>query len=185
MTIMLFSLDTTGLLRFDRPASDETQPRLVAMACAMFNSKWEQKGYFEFITKPDGVASQAEAKSIHGVTERERELYGVDHLFLMAAFMRFVRLSGEVATFNMPFAAKMLEIEFDRLKALNTDWIRGGLKRTCIRDEAGARWNNGKPMNIQAAHEAATGIAYAKPAKDKHVKDVRAAARIVMELRRK
>lgn len=181
---MLFSLDTTGLILFDRPASDPMQPRLVAMAAGLYNVRWEQKGYFELITKPEGMISSAGARSVHGVTERERELYGVDYRFVMAGFMRFVRQAKEVATFNMPFAKAMLDVEFDRLQADKSDWTRGGLKRTCLKDEAGARWNSGKAMNIQQAHEIATGIAYEKPQKDKHAKDVRAALRIMQALRR-
>lgn len=185
MTIAVFAIDTTGLYRFDKAGGDDQQPRIVAMAGALFNNKWRQKTSFDLITKSDGSISAAGAKDVHGVSERERALYGVDSLFMLAGFMRYVRLADEVCIFNMKFGRAVLESEMIRLKANYEDWTRGGLKKTCIGIESAARWNDGKHWNISAAHAAATGIAYDPPADDRHIHNLRAAVRILIETRQK
>ena len=185
MTITVVAISTTGLVRHDRGPSDPAQPRLVAMSAALYSPKWEEKASFSYVTKPESAVSSAGAVAVHGVTERERELYGLDFAIVMASFMRFTRLSKEVAAFNMPFLSLMIDIELDRLKADAKDWNRGGLKKTCLLQETGNIHNSGKVMTIKAAHEAATGLLYEQPEKNKHIYDARAAARVIQCLRHK
>lgn len=185
MTVTVFAVDTTGLVHFKKPPGDPSQPRMVAIAAILYSPKWEQRGYFEFLIRPEDNTSTPGAKAVHGVSERERELYGVDCRLAMGAFMRFVRMSKEVMAFNMPFAESMINIELTRLNANADDWLRGGLKRSCLRDLAALKWGDGRAMDLPATHERATGLVYEKPQRDKHIQDVRAAARIMMELRRK
>ncbi len=153
------------------------------MSAIMFSPKWEERATFSYITKPDSTVSSAGAVAIHGVTERERELYGMDFHMVMASFMRFSRLSKEVAGFSMPFISLMIDIELDRLGAEARDWNRGGLKKTCLLQEAGNIHNSGRVMKIKDAHDVVTGLAYAQPEKNKHVYDARAAARMIQTLR--
>lgn len=184
MTITVFAIGTTGLPNFRRAPADPEQPRIVAIAATLYSSKWVEQDGFHFITRADGGVSSGDARAVHGVTERDRELFGIEAKLALACFMRFVRHSKEIATFNFPFARFMLDVEFDRANADVTDWIRGGLQRTCILESAGQRFNSGRVMTIAAAHEATTGIVYEQPARAKHVYDVRAAARVLQALRR-
>jgi hypothetical protein len=183
MTITVFSLSTTGLPNFKLPATDPAQPRIVAMTATLYSSKWVEKGSFHGITKGEDSISSAEARAVHGVTERERELYGIEIKMMLAYFMRFVRHSKEIATFNMPFAKFVIDIELARGAWDTRDWLRGGMKRTCILDEAGSKHNAGRTMKIKAAHDAATGLSYDQPERDKHIYDCRAAARVLQALR--
>lgn len=185
MTITVVAISTTGLPRFDRGPSDPAQPRLVAISAVLYSPKWEERGAFHYITKPESTVSSAGAVAVHGVTERERELYGMDFQMVLACFMRFTRMSKEVATFNMPFLSLMIDVEMNRLDASSQDWNRGGLKKTCILQEAGNVHNSGKLMKIKAAHDTVTGLAYEQPEKNKHVYDVRAATRVLQHLRHK
>lgn len=155
------------------------------MSAALYSPKWEEKASFSYITKPDATVSSAGAVAVHGVTERERELYGLDFAIVLASFMRFTRLSKEVAGFSMPFISLMIDIELDRLKADAKDWNRGGLKKICLLQDAGNVHNSGKTMTIKAAHEATTGLLYEQPEKGKHIYDARAAARVIISLRHK
>lgn len=155
------------------------------MSAILFSPKWEEKGAFSYITKPDATVSSAGAVAVHGVTERERELYGMDFNLVLATFMRFTRMSTEVAGFNMSFIATMIDVELDRLKADATVWNRGGLKKTCLLQDAGNVHNSGKVMTIKAAHEKVTGLLYEQPDKGKHIYDARAAARVIQRLRAK
>lgn len=185
MTITVFAVSTTGLPDMKMGLSYPGQPRLVAMAAILFSTKWEERGAFHYIVRSEAAVSSADATAVHGVTDRDRELYGVESKLVLASFMRFIRHSDEVAAFNMPFHDFMMDVEMGALQADATDWLRGGLKRTCILQEAGAKHNAGRVMKIEAAHEAATGLTYSKPEKGKHLYDARAAARVLQELRRK
>ena len=183
MTITVFAISTTGLPNMSRGVDHPEQPRIVAMSALMFSAKWTEQGAFHAITKVAGVSS-GDARAVHGVTERERELFGVEPKAILAFFMRMVRLSKEVAAFNFEFARFMIDIEIHHLDVAAPDWRRGGLQRTCILTEAGQKFNAGRMMTIPAAHEAATGMVYEQPARAKHISDARAAARVLQEIRK-
>lgn len=184
MTTTVFAISTTGLPNFHRSAADPGQPRIIAVAAHLFSPKWVEQGAFHGITRAEDGVSSAEARAVHGITERERELYGIEIRMLMSYLMRFIRHSKEVACFNIGFVKFMIDIELHRLDADARDWNRGGMQRTCLLEEAGRRYNAGRVMTIQAAHDAAVGIEYHQPERAKHVYDARAAARMIMEMRR-
>lgn len=185
MTVTVFAVGTTGLPNFRDGPAHQGQPRIISMAAILYSPKWDERGAFHYIVKADGSVSSADAEAVHGVSDRERELYGVEIRLILASFMRFVRHSKEIACFNMPFHDFMMDVELARIPdADKTDWLRGGLKRTCILQEAGAKHNDGRVMKIPVAYEASTGLVYSKPEKGKHLYDVRAAARTLQELRR-
>lgn len=183
LTIAVFAISTTGLPNPHLAPTDPGQPRLVGMSAILFSSKWVEKGAFHGITKAvDGVSS-AGAVAVHGVTERDRELYGIETKMMLAYFMRFVRHAKEIAAFNMPFVKFVIETELALGNWNTDDWLRGGMKRTCILEAAGQVHNAGRVMKIKAAHEAVTGLAYDQPEKDKHIYDCRAAARVMQILK--
>lgn len=157
---------------------------MIAVAAMLFSQKWEERGAFHFLTRPEGNVSAAGAKAVHHISEREREIYGIRQKLVLASLMDLARNSREIIAFNLPFASRIIEIELDRASADPTDWIRGGLRRTCAMEAAGQKFNSGRAMKLVDAHEAATGISYDPPARDKHIHDAKAVARIMMEIRR-
>lgn len=184
MTLTVFAVATTGLVHFDKPLGDPTQPRMVALAAFMYSKRMVEKGAFHLFTRPEGTASTTGARQVHGITERERDLFGVRLKVAIATLMDMTRASTEIAAYSLDFCTRLIEIELHHLKADTTDWRRGGLVRTSIMQAATARYNGGKAMTLGAAHAAATGVAYESPTHDKHIHDARAATRILMELRR-
>lgn len=183
MTITVFAMATTGLPVPHAGPEDPNQPRMVSLSAMLISGKWEERAAFHCLISPEGSVSAAEAEHIHGISERERELYGMEPRLAMANLMRFFRRSEECVTFNMAFARKLIEIELHRLNASAEDWMRGGFKKHCLLEEAGHVHNAGRIMKIAAAHEAVTGLAYDPPPKNKHMYDVRAALRVVQGLR--
>lgn len=185
MTTTVFAIETTGLYNWKSKPDDPAQPRIVAIAVGLYSARGDEQALFHAKLEPDGHVSSAAARDVHGVTERERELYGQDLRWCLGGLMRYTRKSDELVTFNMKFSRAVVESEILRLNADPSAWTRGGLKRVSVQDESAAKWNSGKLWDINAAHLAATGITYEKPEKDRHVKNLRATLRIMTELQRK
>lgn len=184
MTIAIFTVSTTGLFDFKRPVSDPGQPRMVGIAALLFSAKWQERAAFHCLIQPEGTVSTAGAKAAHGISDRERDLYGVRRKAALLMLMDFTRTATELAGWALDFNTSIIDVELHHLQADPKDWKRGGLKRTSIQQEAQARWNGGRPMKLADAHEIAIGITYQQPERDKHLYDAHAAARVLMELRR-
>lgn len=182
MTILVYNQKTTGLYDFKRSPKDSAQPHVVQIGAVMFNSKWEEVGNFVTLIRPEGWASNASAMKKHGITERRCELYGVRSKAALAYFMDLVRAARELASYNLAFDMAVTHAELLRIGAKPEDWVRGGLKRTSIMELAAQKWSNGRSLKLSDAHRHATGIPY--DGGDNALKEARAAARILKEIRR-
>lgn len=184
MTICVYTVSTTGLFNPERDVSHPSQPRMIGMAAVLLSPKWQERGAFHCLVQSEGTVTSAGAKAAHGISDRERDVYGVRRKTALLMLMDLSRVASELCGWALDFNQNIIDIELDRLQANVADWKRGGLKRTSIMQEASARWNGGRPMKLADAHGLATGIAYESPERDKHLYDVRAAVRVLMELRR-
>lgn len=184
MTTTIFTCATTGLYRFDLAPGDPSQPRVIAIAATMFDAKWTERGSMHCLIRPEASVSAAGATAVHHITEREREIYGVRSKCAIAMFMDFTRSSTQIVAFNLPFMSGMIDVELARLGVSVDDWRRGGLTRTCAMEAAAQKVNGGHAMKLPEAHAKVTGIEYSSPERDKHVHDVKAVARIMMEVTR-
>lgn len=184
MTICVFACSTTGLVNQERDLDHPSQPRMIGIAAVLLSPKWQERASFHCLVQSEGTVTSAGAKAAHGITDRERDLYGVRRKSALIMLMDFTRVASELACWALDFNTDIVDIELHRLGAAVTDWKRGGLKRTSIMQEAASRYNGGRTMKLSDAHGMATSIAYESPERDKHLYDVRAAVRVLMELRR-
>lgn len=183
MSICIFKTETTGLPQRQKPLADLGQPRMVQLAAVLFSPQWDEINMMHAVIKPDGWVSNAGAMASHGIPLRRNELYGARQKTALAFFMDFVRGSGELASWMLNFDGFVIDVEMNRINAKSEDWSRGGLKRTSISDLACSKWKNGAPMKMAEAHLLATGETYEKT--HRALDDVRAAARILKEIRSK
>lgn len=184
MTITIFATSTTGLLNASKPLSHDSQPRMIGIAAVMLSPKWQERAAMHFLIQPEGTVTTKDAKAAHGISDRERELYGIRRRAALIAFLDMTRASTELCSWALDFHSAIIDIELDRAKADVGDWRRGGLKRTSLNLEAAARYNDGRTLSLPDAHAAAIGIAYESPERDKHLHDVHAAVRVLMDLRK-
>lgn len=183
--ILVFDTETTGLLRYGKPPSDPTQPRMIQLGAALFTSKWERVAAVSLlIRQPDAVSNEG-ALGVHGISGRRLDLYGVRPQGALAVFMDLVRDARVVAAYPLNFDESIIDIEFDRMGGQPADWRRPGLRRICIR-QAATSWAtarnqcNGKSLKLVAAHELITGEAF-----EQHhdaLSDALAASRVLQRL---
>ncbi|MCQ8781663.1 3'-5' exonuclease [Mangrovibrevibacter kandeliae] len=176
MATLIFDVETTGLVKFDRPPSDQSQPRLVQIGAVLFDSKRAEAGSMCFLVRPDGYVSQDGARKVHEISARRAELYGIRIRAALSVFMDMVRSASDLVAFNLEFDECIIDIELNRIRAQPPEWKRAGLRRSCAMIEAGQVANGGKSMKLPAAHLALTGAAYVPT--HNGLDDARAAARI-------
>ncbi|WP_370194276.1 MULTISPECIES: exonuclease domain-containing protein [Aurantimonas] len=176
MSTLVFKTETSGLVKFDRPLSDQSQPRMVQLGAVIYDGKRAEAASMCFLIRPDGWTSAEDARKVHSITPRRAELYGIRVKSALACFMDMVRSAGEVIAYNEAFDSAVIDIELLRIKAAPPEWRRPGLRRSCAMVEAGQVANGGKSMKLPAAHLALTGDEYVPT--HNGLDDARAAARI-------
>jgi hypothetical protein len=160
MSILVFKTDTTGLVKFDRPLGDPSQPRMVKLGAILFDAKREEAATMCALIRPEGWTSSDGARAKHDVSPRRAELYGVRARAALGVFMDLVRSAGEIVAYSEEFASRVIDIELDRIKAAPPEWRRPGLTRRCALVEAAQVANGGKAMKFEAAVEKLAAIEF-------------------------
>ena len=77
---LFFDTETTGLpLNWNAPASNTSNwPRMVQLACLLYDLDGGLIEQRNFIIKPEGYAIPRDAAKIHGITTERANLEGVD-----------------------------------------------------------------------------------------------------------
>lgn len=176
MSTLVFDTETTGLVKFDRPLSDPSQPRLVQIGAVLYDAKREEAAAMCFLVRPDGWVSEDGARKVHSIAPRRAELYGIRLKAALSVFIDLVRSAAEIVAYNEEFDSRVIDIELMRIKALPPEWRRAGLRRSCAMAEAAQVANSGISMKLPAAHLALTGEEYVPT--HNGLDDARAAARV-------
>lgn len=152
MTTLLFRTESTDLFRGRRPLNDPTMPRMMKIEAVLLHRKTLRiVNEMSVLIQPNGWVPNAGASASHGITVRECELYGVRPKAALVTFMDMVRSASEICAWGLPFHRGIIDVELNRADAQPDEWMRAGLKRTCLMVEAGAKWNNGRAMTLMAA----------------------------------
>lgn len=111
MSILFYDTETSGLPRWDLPADDPTQPRIVDLAGVLFDSEGEELASFEALIKPDGWTIDAKTSEIHGITTAMCERDGIPILEALDRFEALVTQAETIAAYNLRFDEKLLRGE--------------------------------------------------------------------------
>lgn len=150
MTTLIFRCDSTDLFRGQR-VSDPNAPRMMKIEAVLITRKDKLLCPMAMLIHPSGWVPNAGAAAAHGITVRECELYGVRAKAALACFMDMVRNAAEIAAWSLPFHRGIVDVELHRLDVRQEEWMRAGLKRRCLMQEAGMKWNGGRNLSIEAA----------------------------------
>lgn len=181
MTMCYFDVETTGLHKPGKSLTDPSQPHVMQLGAVLVSRNWEEVSSMQVLIKPEGWTSETGATNVHNISMRQCELYGVRIHAALAMFIDMVRAATELLAYALPFDTRLIDIELARLGANPIEWKRGGLTRTCVMQECGQRFNNGKAMKLTAAYKRATGKEFDQL--HRGLSDARAAVEIMRAIR--
>lgn len=115
MNILFFDTETTGIPRWDLPADDPIQPRIVDLAGLLCDEQGVEVSRYESIVKPDGWTVHEGAAKVHGITTEIALEQGKPIAEVLDAFDALVAKAGLLAAFNLRFDDKLLRGERRRL----------------------------------------------------------------------
>ena len=107
--ILFFDTETTGKWNFKAPVEDESQPRLVQLACILQTDDAKTKARLDLIVQPEGTTIPDEASRIHGITTETAHVYGVPLGLAMALFSALLLKTEECVAYNADFDRKVMQ----------------------------------------------------------------------------
>lgn len=115
MRVCIFDTETTGKLDFHAAPDAPHQPRLVELACGIFNSEGTLLSSSSLIVQPEGFDIPPEATKVHGISTNFAHEVGVPLKVVLALFNAQMRAAGLAVAFNWSFDARVLTGEYLRL----------------------------------------------------------------------
>ena len=108
-TILFFDTETTGFAKFNRPASDPSQPHIVQLAARLVTS--EQVLLHEFssiLCLPEGAIIPDQAAAVHGISTARANGSGIPPKVAMRVFMEMFNLADILVAHNLPFDLSLI-----------------------------------------------------------------------------
>jgi DNA polymerase-3 subunit epsilon len=116
MKILFYDTETSGLPRWDLPADDPIQPRIVDIAGVLCEvADGTELARFEALIKPEGWEIDEQTAKIHGITTEIAARDGIPIAEALDQFEALVSEAGVLAAFNLRFDEKLLRGERRRL----------------------------------------------------------------------
>lgn len=75
--ILFIDTETTGMLNFNAPAEDPSQPRMVQLAAILNDSGGNRMAELCCLIKPDGWTIPPAVQAIHGITTEQCDQFGM------------------------------------------------------------------------------------------------------------
>ena len=113
--IIFFDTETTGIPRWDLPADDPAQPRIVDIGAVLCNDDGTEVERFESIVKPDGWTVAEGAAKVHGITTEIALEQGRPIVEVLDGFDALQNRASLIVAFNIRFDDKLLRGERRRL----------------------------------------------------------------------
>ncbi len=109
MNIIFWDTETTGIPRWDLPADDPSQPRIVELAAILCDDQTAGViGKYAEIVKPDGWTIPEGAAKVHGITTERAIAEGRPIAEVLDAFDALLARAQLLAAFNLRFDDKLL-----------------------------------------------------------------------------
>lgn len=100
---LIFDTETTGKADFNKPATDEAQPRLVQLGAMLLDEELRTVAELNVMIKPVGFTIPDEVAKIHGITQAKADKYGIDELQALQMFKSLCGLSKRLVAHNIRF----------------------------------------------------------------------------------
>jgi DNA polymerase III epsilon subunit-like protein len=113
---LFFDTETTGLPKnWKAPLTDlNNWPRLVQLACLLYDNNGHKITEGNFIIKPDGFIIPKEASKIHGITTERAKQEGRALTTVLKEFYSLIEQANYLVAHNMAFDEKIMGAEFLR-----------------------------------------------------------------------
>lgn len=118
---LFFDTETTGLPNnWKAPVTDtDNWPRMVQLACLLYDEKGEQVTSEDYIIKPEGYTIPAESSNVHGITTERAMDEGQVVTKVLQEFQAYIDQSSCLVAHNISFDEKIVGAEFLRVKMNN------------------------------------------------------------------
>lgn len=113
--IIFFDTETTGIPRWDLPADDPSQPRIVDIGAILCEQDGTEVERFESIVKPEGWTVHEGAAKVHGITTEIALEQGKPIVEVLDGFDALQSRAQLIVAFNIRFDDKLLRGERRRL----------------------------------------------------------------------
>lgn len=111
MKVLVFDTETTGKANFRLPASDPSQPRIVQLAMALYDTPNPRPLFcLNCIVRPEGFTIPAEATAIHAISTELAHACGVSVKWALDTF-RAMASSALLVAHNVDFDCFMIGVE--------------------------------------------------------------------------
>ncbi len=109
--LLAYDTETTCMVDFPKPSSEEHQPHIVQLAAILINDETrEEKQSMSRIVKPDGWSFDPEAVAVHGITEEQAMDEGVEEKEVFEEFIAMWAVSEHRLGHNESFDARIIRI---------------------------------------------------------------------------
>ena len=119
---LFFDTETTGLPKnWKAPVTDLSNwPRLVQLACLLFDNSGNKISDWDFIIKPEGFSIPVSVSKIHGISTERALKEGQSITFVLQHFNSLIEQSTCLVAHNMSFDEKIIGAEFARNGMINS-----------------------------------------------------------------
>lgn len=128
---LFYDTETSGLFKEGLPVGDPSQPRIAQLGLKLFDHSWNLTGHFTALIKPDGWSMEAEAESVHGISENRCARHGIPILAALTVLQGFSANSRIIVAHNNEFDRKLVMSELSKLGSDGMWWKRKAPAMAC------------------------------------------------------
>lgn len=111
---LFFDTETTGLAKFNLPASSSEQPRLVQLGMILLDDENNVVHEVGLVVRPDGFEIPPMVAAIHGISQDRAMKYGVPISVALGLFVSFQMNAKVIIGHNLKFDKLVVEGELYR-----------------------------------------------------------------------
>lgn len=115
MTVLVWDVETNGLVRDDLPDDHPTQPHIVQLAAILLDGGFRHLDTLDLIIRPEGWRIPLTASRIHGITEERALAEGIPEAEALGRFMALAARAERRVAHNASFDTRVLRIALTRL----------------------------------------------------------------------
>lgn len=136
MTVFCLDLETTGTVDYGAPAIEAHQPQIVAIACALYESRTEEISVFDALIRPDGFTIPESAVKIHGIDQRRAVKYGIPLKTALSVVMNMAALAPTCISYGLEtFDARVIRAALGHI-GVGKPFPPTGVEGVCVKSLA-------------------------------------------------
>lgn len=115
MTVLVFDVETSGLMDYTAPEKLDAQPHIVRLTLGVYEDG-ELDSVHSFRARPEGYTISEAASSVNGITQRDAAQRGISIKSNLSVLCQAVKTAKVCASYGLEtFDGPMVRIELQRL----------------------------------------------------------------------